>query len=263
MTIFEPAYASLFVGSDFEALFAIEGAVAKTIQNRSTRKFSCGEQQFFIKSHQGVGWGEIFKNLLRLTLPVLGAENEWLAIHRLRKLGIATMTPVGFGKKGWNPASRRSFLVTEDLGPSISLEQLTEGWSDCPPPQELKRVLIERVADIARSLHHGGINHRDFYLCHFLLQAPADPARIEQLPLYVIDLHRAQLRSRTPRRWMIKDIGGLYFSAIGIGLTRRDLFRFIKRYRNRPLRETLRDEQAFWKAVESRANKMRSKLRGS
>ncbi|MST95429.1 MAG: hypothetical protein EXS33_09230 [Pedosphaera sp.] len=42
------------------------------------------------------------------------------------------------------------------------------------------------------------------------------------MELFVIDLHRAQLRDRVPARWLVKDLGGLLFSALDCGLTRRD-----------------------------------------
>jgi hypothetical protein len=38
-----------------------------------------------------------------------------------------------------------------------------------------------------------------------------------------------------------------------IGLTRRDLFRFMRRYRNRPLREQFSREALFWTAVGRKA----------
>ncbi|MST95428.1 MAG: hypothetical protein EXS33_09225 [Pedosphaera sp.] len=34
----------------------------------------------------------------------------------------------------------------------------------------LKRALLEKIAALARTLHEGGVNHRDFYLCHFLVK---------------------------------------------------------------------------------------------
>ena len=83
-------------------------------------------------------------------------------------------------------------------------------------------------------MHANGINHRDFYICHFLLDVSADVYRQspQALRLSLIDLHRVQLRKRTPSRWVVKDIGGLYFSSMRIGLTRRDLYRFMKVYRD-------------------------------
>jgi hypothetical protein len=114
----------------------------------------------------------------------------------------------------------------------------------------LKRRLISEVATIAKQMHGNGVNHRDFYLCHlrFKTDGTAYPS-----PIHVMDLHRAQLRVRTPRRWAIKDIAGLYFSAMDAGLSRSDRLRFIKTYRARSLRDTLADEQSFWREVEQRA----------
>jgi heptose I phosphotransferase len=100
------------------------------------------------------------------------------------------------------------------------------------------------------------MNHRDFYLCHFRLdlsQGRPGVANRETLNLYLMDLHRVQIRRRTPTRWIIKDLGSLYFSAMDIGLTRRDLVRFIQAYRQRPLRAVLAAESLFWRRVGKRA----------
>lgn len=57
----------------------------------------------------------------------------------------------------------------------------------------------------------------------------------------MIDQHCAQTRDATPKRWRNKDLAALYFSALDIGLTRRDKLR-LRTYFRRPLREILRDE---------------------
>ena len=44
-------------------------------------------------------------------------------------------------------------------------------------------------------------------------------------PLYLIDLHRSQVRNKVPRRWRNKDVGGLYYSTAPLDLTHRDLLR--------------------------------------
>ena len=81
-------------------------------------------------------------------------------------------------------------------------------------------------------MHENGMNHRDFYLCHFLLDNKfAEHNTIEEsTKLFLIDLHRAQIRFATPLRWIVKDLGSLYFSAAEVPLTKRDLFRFMKIY---------------------------------
>jgi len=46
----------------------------------------------------------------------------------------------------------------------------------------------------------------------------------------VIDLHRAQLRPHIRRRYRVKDLAGIFFSAMDLGLSRRDALRFIAAY---------------------------------
>lgn len=246
-------YRHLFPETGLRELCALEGEVFKRIQNRRTFRVQRSGRGFFLKCHQGVGWGEIFKNLFSLRLPVLGAGNEWRAIHRLRELGVETMQPVAYGKEGWNPAGLRSLLVTEELHDCVSLEQYTDHWRREPPTPVEKRLLIRRLGTIARILHENGVNHRDFYICHFLIRLPWDGSD-ENLRLYLIDLHRVQCRRRTPRRWIIKDLGSLWFSAMELGLSRRDLLRFLQQYRQRPLREILSKERKFWRHVQQRAD---------
>ena len=236
----------------FRDLMAIDGEVFRAQPGRRTLRFIRHGKSYFIKQHFGVGWREIFKNLLSFRSPVLGARNEYLAAERLKSLGIATVSVAGYGARGFNPATRKSFIVTEDLGDTETLEDLCRDWKKHPPDFRLKRALIARVAGIARKMHANGVNHRDFYLCHFRLGKDED----KNQPLYLIDLHRAQLRERTPRRWVVKDLGGLYFSSMDIGLSKRDLYRFIIAYRGRRLREVFRSETDFWRQVERRAKRL-------
>lgn len=252
----------------FERVFALEGEIYKRKRDHQTLRFQHGGRAYFAKLHWGVGWREILSHLLRLRRPVLGAENEWRAIRRLESLGIPTTPLVGYGLQGRNPARRRSFVITEALPPTVSLEALCRDWPERPPEAAFKRHLIARVARIARSLHSHGLNHRDLYLCHFHLDVSGCPDSLGpgRLKLYLIDLHRVQFRRRTPRRWRIKDIAGLCFSSMEIGLSRRDYLRFIRIYEGRPLRQALGQNKRFWRGVERRAGalnrKWHRKMRG-
>ena len=235
----------------FDHILRLDGQVYRQLENRRTLCIELGGQRYFIKAHFGVGWKEIFKNLLVFRWPVLGARTEVRAIQRLKSLGVDTLEIVGYGWRGVNPASQESFVMTKHLGQTITLEDFCRPWRSLPPDPRLKRRLIARVAQIAHVLHHNGVNHRDFYLCHFHVSA-GEP----QGAMWLIDLHRAQLRDRTPRRWAIKDLGGLYFSAMDIGLTKRDLLRFISWYARRSLRESLIVDQKFWQEVSKRATSL-------
>ncbi len=245
----------------FDEIMRAEGTIYREQKNRKTLQVLINGRPYFIKLHQGAGLREIFKNLLQLKWPVLSIQNELHAINRLAELGIDTMTVAGYGIRGIPPAWLDSFIITRKLENTVSLEDFTRNWSVTPPDFKMKISLIERLAEIARRLHENGINHRDFYLCHFLLDLSrltngsfSDTARI-----YLIDLHRAQIRNRTPRRWVKKDLSGLLFSAMDLGLTRRDLVRFMKVYRGTSLRTIFRDEHVFWIQVVRQSVKLYKK----
>lgn len=242
----------------FMELAKLDGKIYRELEGRKTFRFEKDGKGYFAKLHWGVGWKEIFKNLLYGRLPVLGAKNEWLAIQRLEQLNIPTMHLVGYGCRGWNPAHLKSFIITEELAPIISLQDLCQQWPKTPPSFSIKKSIIEQTAKIARTLHEQGANHRDFYICHFLLDTSMglDNLTANNVLLYLIDLHRVQLRHHTPQRWRTKDISGLYFSCMDIGLTKRDIFRFIKIYRNKTLRQTLLEDKTFWRQVQKRAVKL-------
>jgi len=235
-------------------------------EGRKTLRFECRGKPYFLKLHSGVGWSEILKNLLQLRLPVLGASNEYRAVEKLRQIGVDTMSVAAYASEGLNPATLRSLIVTDDLVGTISLEDYCADWAQQPPTNRIRLGLIKKLADSASRMHGAGINHRDFYLCHFHLDpqtlngkvlAPAD------IRCYLIDLHRAQIRSQTPRRWQVKDLAGLYFSAMDAGLSKRDLLRFMYHYCEGGLREALGEQAAIWREVEQRAARLYRKDHGS
>jgi heptose I phosphotransferase len=248
-----------FSGEDaFDQVLAMDGEIFRNHKGRKTLRFFHDGAGFFLKIHPGVGWKEILKNLVSFRLPVLGARNEHEAILALENLNVETMRIAGYGERGTNPATMESFLITEEVEDAISLEDLTRDWLNNPPAPKLKRALINKVAAIARTMHQGGVNHRDFYLCHFLLKEEWLAAGNYDTapPLHVIDLHRTQIRSRVPRRWLLKDLAGLHFSSMDAGLTARDRLRFLTQYEKKPLKQVLSDRSGLWSHVEKIARKL-------
>ena len=192
-----------------------------------------------------------------------------------------------------NPAKRQSLIVTDEIPEAISLEDLFKDklfWgrnaNKIPIKICFKRWLIEQLAQTARVLHNSGANHRDFYLSHFLLQRTKESHEPtpENSSLFLIDLHRMQIHkprwtawikailqgalklqrphppeSVTPRRWKMRDVSGLHYSSMDLGLTKRDLIRFISTYENisnRQVLEALQDNNRFWRKVQSRAQNL-------
>lgn len=244
---------SLFLSGDpFEVAGEIKGKIFRKTANRITKEFSFKGNNYFIKLHYGIGWKEIVKNLLKLRMPTIGAFPEWKALKKLKSLGIDCPEPVGFYSKGTNPAKSKSFLVTKSLLETISLEEALQKGKFQELNFPIKKRFIEKVALISRNLHKNGINHRDYYLCHFHVDKNMD---IEK-EISLIDLHRAQLRSFVPARWASKDIGGLFHSAMGFKLNERDFYRFIKTYFQCSLKEALETHSRFIQTSRERAFRM-------
>lgn len=255
LVLAEP-FKSLWAGRDaFAAVEALQGQVYRELEGRRTLRTEIDGRGYFVKIHRGIGWGEIIKNLLTAKAPVLGAGQEWRAIRRLSEAGVPTMTAVAYGERGSNPASQHSFIVTEELAPTVDLEQLSLNWAQQPPRFALKRALIGEVARMTGAMHRAGVNHRDCYICHFLLHTER-PIQPGDLRLSIIDLHRAQVRQHTPRRWRDKDLAALYFSVLDIGLTRRDRLRFLRDYFQRPLCQVLHEEARLLQWLERKAAKL-------
>jgi heptose I phosphotransferase len=238
----------------FEKAMQLQGKAFRDVPGRKTSQVTLLGKQYFIKQHFGVGWREIFKNILSLKKPILGAMIEVRAIQKIESLGIATTPLVAYGQRGCNPARLQSFVMTEDLGNIVSLEDLCAAWKSNPPDAAFKRKLIIATAKLAKTIHQNGVNHRDFYLCHLCLDAQnADQRDLTNINLYLIDLHRVLMHNSSSTTANMKDIAALYFSSMDIGLTQRDYLRFKMYYQQQT--------NDFWRAVEARATKLYAKFK--
>ena len=242
----------LWQGKDpFVEVEKLEGIEFRKVKTRRTFRFEVDGKGYFAKVHHGIGWGEILKNLFQFKLPILGAANEYHALERLHSIGVDTMTSAAYGRKGGiDPAKQESFLVTCELENMTSVEDISLAGTT----GKIKRILIRKIAESAGKMHAAGINHRDCYICHYLVNA-SDISKTS--PVFVIDLHRAQIRKKVPRHYHVKDVAGLHFSSMDSGLTHRDRLRFIAAYcKNFP---ACRDDKSFWASVDKTAVKLYQK----
>ncbi len=245
--------ARAWAGDDpFQRAADLRGEVYRAVANRRTLRFEAAGRPYFAKVHGGVGWGEILKNLVTLRLPVLGAGNEFLACRHLAAAGVPAPTVAAFGERGWDPARRFSFVICDALEGRESLEDLTARWHRSPPVGRERRRLVLAVAAFARAFHGAGVVHRDFYICHLLVDRAAYARGV--VDLAVIDLHRAQVRRRVPGRWLRRDLAALLYSVLDLPLSERDWLRFVRAYRNRPLPQIMREEGHLWRSVRRRAD---------
>ena len=249
--------ASALAGDAFAALEGMAKATVRLADNRHTFRMESGGRAYFAKMHVGVGWRQIFEDLLTLKRPIVDASNECAACRRLAQVGIRAPRVAAFGTRGANPATRRSFVVCDALEGFLSLDEVAGRWRGAPPAPSLRWQLTRELARLVRALHDAGINHRDLYFEHVLANAAAlDDGRVE---LALIDLHRAGLRRRVPRRWLLRDLAALSFSAECEGATKTDRFRFLRHYAGKSPALALRCRPRFWRAVAVRTARLTAK----
>lgn len=228
----------------------LKGEVARHHKNRLTKKIPWAEGFAYVKLHDRVGCWEVIKNYFSLKIAITNAKTEWDAIHHLQAKGLATVEPLAYGVVPALPMYQRSFLLTKALLPHIELDRwflLNEA-----KPIKVRRNQIRALAKVVKQMHDSGLNHRDCYLCHFVLKT--DVSTTENSPIYIMDLHRAQIRKIVPRRWLIKDLAGLAFSAMEIEMSEREMLLFIKSYLSLNSLKTI--DWDFWNTVKNKAEKL-------
>ncbi|MCZ6657777.1 MAG: lipopolysaccharide core heptose(I) kinase RfaP [Gammaproteobacteria bacterium] len=244
-------------GDLFAWVNALEGDVYREVARRRTLRVVVDGRSYFAKLHFGVGWAEIVKNWLTLKSPVLGAENEYRACLHLDRMGINAPKVAAFAMEEGSPATRRSFVLCDELAGFESLQDVTDRWESAPPSPRQQRQLLMGVAAFVRRLHAAGVVHRDLYICHLLLDR--DKWQRADLNLAILDLHRAEVHARMPTAWRRRDLAARLFSALDLNLHPRAWLRFVRVYTGRPLRETFTRDAAFWGSVYRRANKLYQK----
>lgn len=171
------------------------------------------------------------------------AAREYAALLRLRDLGIAAPIPAACLEEPLRGNSLRAVLITIGLPASVTLE----AWVRDPGVSVGRRTrLVRTLGRLARAMHDGGVNHRDFYFVHILV---GDGDRI-----FVVDLNRADLRRRVGRRWRVKDLAALLQSAPP-EVTLREKILFARAYFAAPLRTHRR----FLRSVKSKAASMKAR----
>ena len=236
-------FAGLFRGAGLTS-FAAVAEVQKVMTDRRKRgrrlaRFELVgrdglKRRFHLKAHR-LRFRDVLGPLLSLARPVTAnAAREWWGMTELPRLGIATATPAAFAARRRWGLEREGLTVSAHLQDCLSLEdflrtRLRRAGERSAEERAFVRALTREIARIARELHRRGINHQDFYLGHFFIPAEA-PLR-EPPRLFLVDLQRLQRRQRVPRRYLIKDLGQLLYSADQFPqFTRMDKVRFLRFY---------------------------------
>ena len=121
---------------------------------------------------------------------------EWRNAHVLEALRIPTVEAIGWGRH-----RRGSFVVLRGA-PGLQADERWRGGIDRATALSWTDALARYVA----VLHDAGLCHRDLNVYHILLDADQGPRLIDVGRVTAIGGWR-------PRRWLVKDLASLHYSA--------------------------------------------------
>lgn len=215
---------------DFDRVMALKEVrtIKHAVPERRTGTFSFAYQgkicNAFIKRHFPPSFKRFIRERIRLA-SAKTAFDEFYNILAFLKAGIPTMTPIAAGRRKRGLWGAESFLMTRAIEGCITLETFAETrWKQTVFSD--KKRLILKMAQLTRKMHDCGFNHRDYYLCHLLIGIEA----WNKEDVFVVDLHRVDIRKRVPQRWIVKDLAALYYSSLSFRISRTEKLRFFKYY---------------------------------
>lgn len=194
-----------------------DGRIVKLIKDRSVTRIeiqhATGNYIFYLKRHfeARASLSELITRWLsgRCISPGMA---EFKNICDFRNSNIPTAAPVAAGERQTGPFRYESFLITESFEPYISLEKIIRHHPERlkgPKGEIRKKRILEAVAHLAKIMHRGGFNHRDFNATHVLINPEKDAGKFT---LALFDLQRVDRKKWMRFRWAIKTLAELYYS---------------------------------------------------
>jgi len=174
---------------------------------------------------------------------------EFDSASRLTASGINTPKTVCYGEQWGNLFEERSFTITEKIPNAESLERkLPDCFKEPASKESLKsrRDLIAQLAGFIKRFHETNYRHRDLYFAHIFY---SDDGRF-----YLIDLARAFRPIVLSRRFQVKDIAQIYYSAPGRHFSQTDRLRFYVAYTGR--RKLTNEDKIFIRRVISKTKRI-------
>ena len=221
--------------NSIDSIFAFENAQNLTKDNLA--KFR-SRLKFEIDSSESVQPVTVF--LKRYNHPPVFVQlKNWLASHgrkscglfeadaagELNRAGINAPKTVAYGEQWGILFEKRSFVITKKLPNAESLERrLPDFYNGSITKEKLRqrRSFIARLAKFVKHFHATGYRHRDLYFSHIFYS--------QDDRFYLIDLARAFKPIIFHRRFQVKDIAQLHYSAPAGDFSRTDRLRFYREY---------------------------------
>lgn len=221
--------------TSFEAVMSSDqGMLLRTLPDRENWRLELTQgharRALYLKRHRQRSLAHWLRARLGIGPGVTAGRTEAENAIHLQQSGIDAMRLVAFGEGLHRNGLAESFVLTEELTGFTQLDhflrrRFAPATAQPQRDRQLER-LIRSVAVVAAHFHRAGFNHRDFYCCHFFIRE----RRLGEFEVRLIDLQRVERRRRLRRRWIVKDLAQLAYSAPNERITCTRRMAFIKHY---------------------------------
>jgi hypothetical protein len=146
---------------------------------------------------------------------------EWVSASQLTSAGVPVPRTIAYGEQWGGLFEKRSFIITEKIPNAEALERkLPECFDGQPTIANLKRrrQFIAQLAGFIKRFHETKHRHRDLYFSHIFQDNNGG--------FFLIDLARVFKPMVLRRRYRIKDIAQVYYSAPRRYFSNTDRLRF-------------------------------------
>jgi heptosyltransferase-2 len=222
---------------------------------RSRLQFDIGAAQslppttVFLKRYDNPPILVQLKNWLSHRRRISCASCEVEPIRELPAAGVCAPKVIAYGWQWGALFEKRSFIITEKIPDADALERKLPHCFNAPPTTEnlkSRRDSIARFAAFIKRFHHTGYCHRDLYFSHIFYRTDGT--------LCLIDLARAFKPLLMRRRFLIKDIAQIHYSAPAACFSMSDRLRFYLAYTAR--NSLTRRDKAFIRKILAKTNRM-------
>jgi heptose I phosphotransferase len=225
----------------FKDFFFCKGIAAmREVPGRLTVSVKFEDQLVYLKRH----WKK--SSPTRKSGPHHEAITEWDNTRALHHDGVNVPVPMAYGT-GRIGGEAVSFYLSKEVEGMQSDYFLHENELK----GQCRRTFWSQLGSFARDFHSKGYNHRDFYLCHIFVNF------VEGQNFFsLIDLQRVQKRKKFRRRWIIKDLGQLFYSFPN-SVSQSDKMRFFKSYKG--VERLSSSDKKMLQEIMQRMERMKSK----
>ena len=135
------------------------------------------------------------------------ADREWHTALRIAERGVPTFVPLAVGNERRFGLPTASYLITKEIGHAQSLKDylVDHHLEDALQAGADRKQITSSLARFVKDLHRKGVVHHDFHWGNILIDAGTK----EAIRWYLMDLHRAKLKTRLHDRQRVNNLAAL------------------------------------------------------